>query len=69
MSSVRRLFRPVAPFVDADVSPGAIGERGASLVEYALLIALIALVAVGALQLMGVNLLTRFQEFAAMFGS
>jgi Flp pilus assembly pilin Flp len=49
--------------VDPDLS-----EVGASLVEYALLIALIALVAVGAAQVLGVNLAARFQEFAGMFG-
>ncbi len=45
-----------------------VSELGASLVEYALLVGLIALVTVGAVQLLGVNVAARFQEFAGMFG-
>jgi Flp pilus assembly pilin Flp len=42
-------------------------ERGASIVEYALLIGLIVLVAIVAMQAVGTNLVARFQEFASMF--
>jgi Flp pilus assembly pilin Flp len=42
-------------------------ERGASLVEYALLIGLIVLVAIVAMEAVGTNLVARFQEFASMF--
>ena len=45
-----------------------VSEVGASLVEYALLVGLIALVAVGAVQVLGVNVAARFQQFAGMFG-
>jgi len=45
-----------------------VSEVGASLVEYALLVGLIALVAVGAVQVLGVNVAARFQQFTGMFG-
>ena len=43
-------------------------ERGASLVEYAMLIGLIVLVAIVAMEAVGTSLVARFQEFASMFG-
>jgi Flp pilus assembly pilin Flp len=42
-------------------------ERGASIVEYAMLIALIVLVVIVAMEAVGTNLVARFQEFASMF--
>jgi pilus assembly protein Flp/PilA len=39
-------------------------EEGASLVEYALLLALIALVAIAAVQIVGTNVSTDFNEIA-----
>ncbi|MET0831573.1 MAG: Flp family type IVb pilin [Acidimicrobiia bacterium] len=42
-------------------------ERGASLVEYAMLIGLIVLVAIVAMEAVGTNLVARFQEFASLF--
>ena len=46
------------------------GDRGASLVEYALLLALIALVCVGALQVLGGGVSTGLsQASTSMFGS
>ncbi len=41
------------------------GEEGQTLVEYGLLLALIAVVCIGAVQLMGTNLLTTLQAVAA----
>lgn len=43
-------------------------ERGASLVEYALLVALVALAAISALILLGGNLDLRFNEIADNVG-
>jgi pilus assembly protein Flp/PilA len=43
-------------------------ERGASAVEYGLLVALIAVVIMAALQTLGVNLLGKFNEVATKIG-
>ena len=45
------------------------GEQGASLVEYALLLALIALVCVGAIALLGGDVSTRLSGFGGSLGS
>jgi pilus assembly protein Flp/PilA len=46
------------------------GERGASLVEYALLVALIAVVCVAAVTAMGINLNDNYNESTtSIFGS
>jgi pilus assembly protein Flp/PilA len=39
-------------------------ERGATAVEYGLMVALIAVVIISAVQLLGTNLLAKFQEVA-----
>ena len=41
---------------------GGLGERGASLVEYALLVALIAVVCIAAVALLGANAATQFSN-------
>jgi pilus assembly protein Flp/PilA len=41
---------------------GELGERGASLVEYALLVALIAVVCIAAVALLGANASTQFSN-------
>lgn len=49
---------------------GSRGERGASLVEYALLVALIAVVCVAAVTAMGINLNDNYNESTtSIFGS
>lgn len=50
----------VAPYLKAHVA----SERGASLVEYALLIALIAIVAIGVLTTLGGNASKKFSQAA-----
>lgn len=63
----RRAGRPPAA---VPAAPGGdVAERGASLVEYALLIALIVLVTIVAMEAVGTNLVDRFREFAAMLRS
>jgi Flp pilus assembly pilin Flp len=42
-------------------------DDGQALVEYALIVGLIALVCVGGLSTIGVNLSDRFDQFAGMF--
>jgi pilus assembly protein Flp/PilA len=44
-------------------------QKGASLVEYALLVALIAVIAIAALQLLGRNVSSRFSTIASSIGS
>lgn len=44
-------------------------EEGASAVEYGLLVALIAVVIIGALTLLGGNLSSRFNQVATSIGS
>ncbi len=44
------------------------GERGASLVEYALLVALIAVVCIGAITVLGNNASTKFSRVGASIG-
>ena len=44
-------------------------ERGASLVEYALLVALIAVVCIAAVTLLGQNASTKFSSVGASIGS
>ena len=43
-------------------------ERGASLVEYALLVALIALVSIGAVSLLGASARNKFNQVGASIG-
>jgi pilus assembly protein Flp/PilA len=43
-------------------------ESGATAVEYGLMVALIAVVIIGAVQLLGTNLSTKFNEAAATIG-
>jgi pilus assembly protein Flp/PilA len=45
------------------------GERGASLVEYALLVALIALVCIGAITLLGGHTNSQFSNIGSAVGS
>ena len=45
-----------------------LGERGASLVEYALLVSLIAVVCIGAITLLGNNASTKFSRVGASIG-
>ena len=44
-------------------------ERGASMVEYALLVALIAVVAIGAVRLLGTNVSTQLNSAATQIGA
>ena len=44
-------------------------ERGATLVEYALLVALVAIAAVGALQVLGTNISTSFSNLGSQVTS
>ena len=46
-----------------------LGERGASLVEYALLVALIAVVCIAAITLLGNNASTKFSRVGASIGA
>lgn len=43
-------------------------ERGASLVEYGLLVALIAVIAIAAMRLLGQNISTQFSTIASTVG-
>lgn len=51
---------------NADISKNK--ERGASLVEYALLVALIAVVAMAAIRTLGTNIETKLTEVATEIG-
>ena len=55
-----------APFLRARFSKD---ERGASLVEYALLVALIAVVCIGAVTVLGNNASTKFSSIGSAVGS
>jgi pilus assembly protein Flp/PilA len=44
-------------------------EEGATMVEYALMVALIAIVAIAAVTLIGTNVTTKFSEVATSVGS
>ena len=44
-------------------------ERGASLVEYGLLVALIAVICIAAIRLLGTNVSTNFSQIASGVGS
>jgi pilus assembly protein Flp/PilA len=44
-------------------------EEGQALVEYALILALVAVVAIGALELLGTNVSSRLDEIANAIGS
>ena len=44
-------------------------EEGQALVEYALILALVAVVAIAGLQLLGTNVLARLNEIAAAIGA
>lgn len=55
------LYKDIAPYLRARFGDT---ERGAALVEYALLLALIAVVAIGALTLLGKNVDKKFSTIA-----
>jgi len=55
------LYKSIAPYLRARFGDT---ERGAALVEYALLLALIAVVAIGALTLLGGNVNKKFTSIA-----
>jgi len=55
----------IAPWVRARFGND---ERGASLVEYALLVALIAVVCIGAITLLGKNASTKFSTIGSQIG-
>ncbi len=55
------LYKSIAPYLRARFGDT---ERGAALVEYALLLALIAVVAIGALTLLGKNVDSKFTSIA-----
>ena len=42
-------------------------EKGATMVEYALMVALIAMVAFAAVEILGTNLNDKFESFAGLF--
>ena len=44
-------------------------ERGASLVEYGLLVALIAVICIAAIRILGTNVSTNFSQIASGVGS
>ena len=57
------------PSSDSEQRPGGVdGERGASLVEYALLLALIAIVCIGGVTLVGRATMEPLSSAASMFG-
>ncbi len=56
-------------FIAAWMRAQAKTERGASLVEYALLVALIAVVCIAAVTLLGKNASTKFSSVSSSIGS
>jgi pilus assembly protein Flp/PilA len=50
----------VIPYVRARITPAAAGERGAAMVEYALLVALIAVVCLVAIAFLGTSTSHKF---------
>jgi len=50
----------VIPYVRARITPSAAGERGAAMVEYALLVALIAVVCLVAIAFLGTSTSHKF---------
>ena len=56
----------VAPWLQARINPES--ERGAALVEYALLVALIAVVCIGAITLIGKNANTKLSSVGSSLG-
>lgn len=65
-------MRRITSVIRAAVSPLARrlhgGDQGATAVEYALIISLIAVVLIGVLTLLGQNLVTEFNNIIAAFG-
>jgi len=55
--------------VKQEMSKDSRSERGASMVEYALLVALIAVVAIGAVRLLGTNVSTQLNSAATQIGA
>ncbi len=66
MSIVTYLQSFIAPYLRARFGKD---ERGASLVEYTLLVALIAVVCIVAIQLLGTNASTKFSSVGSQIGA
>ena len=66
MNLVSYFQNSCAPYIRARF---ARDERGASLVEYALLVALIAVVCIVAIQLLGTNASSKFSSVGSQIGS
>jgi pilus assembly protein Flp/PilA len=65
MDEITRTYEYVAAWLRARAGDG---ERGASLVEYALLVALIAVVCIAAVTLLGGNAKNKFNSVGASIG-
>jgi pilus assembly protein Flp/PilA len=52
-----------------DENKSVTNERGASMVEYAVMVALIAVVVIGAVRLLGTNISTKMNESAVAVGA
>lgn len=68
MSDAQRMATRPEPSPDSEQRPGGAGERGASLVEYALLLALVAIVCIGGVTLIGKATVDPLSSAASMFG-
>ncbi len=62
------MFQTTATYVSAYLLAHTKTDRGASLVEYALLIALIAIVCIGAVALVGTNVQEPYEEIQSGIG-
>ncbi len=68
MADAERMATRPEPSPDSEQRPEGGDERGASLVEYALLLALIAIVCIGGVTLIGRATMDPLSSAASMFG-